>query len=372
MVVDVTGAGVWMRQGTWVRRMVAVAATVALMVALMVLPAAPAFAASTYTVRRGDTLARVAHQLGTSVAALAVANGIRDPDQIRVGQVLRVPSGAAATTPGSPYAGLGTWVDVYDFLPAFQRPGHPPPLTPASVDRMAASGIRTLYLQAAIDSPRAAGALVDQARVDAFVRRAHERGMQVVGWYLPRFAAVDRDLSHLQALAGFRAGGRGFDGLAVDIEWTAAVPDVRRRNAAVVALLARLRSMTTLPVGAVVLPPVLLEVVNARYWPSFPWRPAAPYVDVWLPMSYWTERTLASGYRDARRYTDENVRRLRANLGDARAPVHVIGGVGGGSGADQYVGFARAAAAHGAVGLSVYDFRATGAGVWPLLRRAWG
>ena len=358
--------GVRTGRAGWTRR--AVAAVLA--GALLVLGPAPADAASTYTVRRGDTLATIARRTGTTVPQLAALNGIRNPNHITVGQRLRLPEPGTAAGVG-PYTGIGTWVDVYDYAPAFQRGGRTPPITPASVDRMAAAGIRTLYLQAAMESPRSPGLLVDDALVGAFLRRAHKAGMQVVAWYLPRFTSVERDLAHLQAMARFQAGGRRFDGVALDIEWVASVPDVRRRNAALLGLLARLRPTTTLPIGAAVLPPVLLEVVNPRYWPSFPYREAAPYVDVWLPMSYWTERTRASGYRDAARYTDENVRRLRANLGDRGEPIHVIGGVGGGSTSDQYLGFARASAAHGAVGLSVYDFRVTGAAVWPLLERAW-
>ncbi|HTI34108.1 MAG TPA: LysM peptidoglycan-binding domain-containing protein [Miltoncostaea sp.] len=46
-----------------------------------------------YTVRPGDTLGAIAARSGTSVAALAAANGIANPALIRVGQVLRVPSG---------------------------------------------------------------------------------------------------------------------------------------------------------------------------------------------------------------------------------------------------------------------------------------
>jgi nucleoid-associated protein YgaU len=64
-------------------------------------PAAPAAhavaapAATTYTVQRGDTLASIAKRLlGSSshatVARLAAANGIKDVNTVRVGQVLRI------------------------------------------------------------------------------------------------------------------------------------------------------------------------------------------------------------------------------------------------------------------------------------------
>jgi LysM repeat protein len=45
----------------------------------------------TYTVAQGDTLAEIAQRFGTSVNALQAANGIEDPDEIVVGQVLVLP-----------------------------------------------------------------------------------------------------------------------------------------------------------------------------------------------------------------------------------------------------------------------------------------
>jgi peptidoglycan-N-acetylglucosamine deacetylase len=46
--------------------------------------------ASTYTVRSGDTLFRIAQQHGTTVTALVELNDIANPNQISVGQVLRI------------------------------------------------------------------------------------------------------------------------------------------------------------------------------------------------------------------------------------------------------------------------------------------
>src|SRR5688500_13298355 len=44
-----------------------------------------------------------------------------------------------ALAPGAlePYEGLGTWVDVYDYVPEFQDQGEVPAVTPASVEDMA-------------------------------------------------------------------------------------------------------------------------------------------------------------------------------------------------------------------------------------------
>ncbi|TML10660.1 MAG: LysM peptidoglycan-binding domain-containing protein [Actinobacteria bacterium] len=330
-------------------------------------PAAPA-QPSTYTVRAADTLTAIAAGLGVSSAELARANGITDPNRILVGQVLDVPGGAA-TRQISAYSRLGTWVDVYDYVPAFGSGAGVPQLSPTSVAAMAAAGIRTLYLQAAVDSPRASGILEAPDLLGAFLTRAHAVGMQVVAWYVPTFSDLDADLQHLRAMRDFRVSGQGFDGLAVDIEWTAGVPDTSRRNAALVELSRRLRAETGTAIGAIVLPPVLLEVVNQNYWPRFPWQALAPYYDVWLPMAYWTDRTTESGYSDPARYTTENIARIRTDLGQPKAAVHVIGGIGGSSTAAQYRQFVTAARGGGAVGISLYDFRATSPSVWSILAR---
>lgn len=45
----------------------------------------------TYTVRKGDTLSKLASRFGTTVHALAHANGIHNPNRIYVGQKLCIP-----------------------------------------------------------------------------------------------------------------------------------------------------------------------------------------------------------------------------------------------------------------------------------------
>ncbi len=56
--------------------------------------------ASTYTVKSGDTLSAIAARYGTSVAALASKNGISNPNRISVGQRLTI-SGSSAPSTGS-------------------------------------------------------------------------------------------------------------------------------------------------------------------------------------------------------------------------------------------------------------------------------
>jgi hypothetical protein len=254
------------------------------------------------------------------------------------------------------YRGYGTWVDVYDFAPSFQG-GGTPAVGPDVVDAMVASGVRTVYLQAAQLDERSPGALVDPAVVGQFVVRAQRAGLKVVGWYLPRFTDLDRDLQHLQAIDEFEVLGHRFDGVAVDIEWTEGVPDHRQRSTALVELSERLREATDGdPLGAIVLPPVQIEVVNPRKWPGFPWRRLEPLYDVWLPMSYWTERRADSGLRDARTYVRQNIERLRVDLDDPEARVHVIGGIGDEIDDRQATRFVEALDAMDAFGGSIYDW----------------
>lgn len=44
-----------------------------------------------YTVKRGDTVGAIAKRYGTTVAAIAASNALRDPNKISVGQVLNIP-----------------------------------------------------------------------------------------------------------------------------------------------------------------------------------------------------------------------------------------------------------------------------------------
>jgi LysM repeat protein len=56
-------------------------------------PTEPASTENIYTVKSGDTLIRIANQLGTSPRAIRAANGLKN-DKIRVGQKLKVPAKA--------------------------------------------------------------------------------------------------------------------------------------------------------------------------------------------------------------------------------------------------------------------------------------
>ena len=78
----------------------------------------------------------------------------------------------------APYRGLGTWVSVFDYVPAFVQVLGPPPVVPATLDDLAKLGVHTLYLQATIDDPRAAGLIADPPllRDDAATRPRRRAG----------------------------------------------------------------------------------------------------------------------------------------------------------------------------------------------------
>jgi putative chitinase len=63
---------------------------------------APAPASRSYTVQPGDTLSGIAARHGSTVGAIAQANGISNPDFIQVGQRLTIPGGSAPSTPSQP------------------------------------------------------------------------------------------------------------------------------------------------------------------------------------------------------------------------------------------------------------------------------
>ncbi|MEB2346054.1 MAG: LysM peptidoglycan-binding domain-containing protein [Deltaproteobacteria bacterium] len=66
--------------------------------------AQPAAAPAQHEVRRGETLASIARRYGTSAHALASANGIQDPDEVRVGQPLTIPGAARVAGTDAPPA----------------------------------------------------------------------------------------------------------------------------------------------------------------------------------------------------------------------------------------------------------------------------
>jgi hypothetical protein len=257
-----------------------------------------------------------------------------------------------------PYRGLGAWLDVYDWSATFAT--YAPGVEPDAVDALAAQGVQTLFIQASKwDAPED---VLEVGRLLAFVDRAHQHGISVVGWYLPTLEDPARDVQRLLAIAALP-----IDGLAVDIE-SRKVGDVVERNRRLIQMSSALRA--ALPgevIGAIPLEPVLLEDVNPHYWPAFPWPELSPSYDVWLPMIYWTNRSGNTPWRDAHTYTAANIIRVRAHLGRPDAPVHALGGIGDQTSVPDVQGFRAGAAEQHVIGASIYDFRTTAGPLWPEL-----
>jgi len=57
----------------------------------LIIPVSPSKSTKLYKVQPGDTLSQIAEKFGVSMQAIMELNGITDPDQIYVGQVLRIP-----------------------------------------------------------------------------------------------------------------------------------------------------------------------------------------------------------------------------------------------------------------------------------------
>jgi hypothetical protein len=257
------------------------------------------------------------------------------------------------------YNGLGTWIDVYDWSVTFGKDGALVDLI--AVDEMARAGVQTLYVQTSKwDSPTD---VLEPERLLPLIERARLNGMRVVAWYLPTFEDPQRDMARLMAAARLPV-----DALAVDIE-SLKLKDVAERNRRLIEISTNLRrALPNVALGGIPYPPVVTDVINPNLWPSFPWAQLAPLYDVWLPMSYQSDRKESSGYRDAYKYTSENIDRMRAHLGLPNAPVHAIGGIADRTGPHDVAGLHRASVERGALGGSLYDWRTTGAHLWEHLR----
>jgi hypothetical protein len=267
------------------------------------------------------------------------------------------------------YAGYGAWVDAFDYSPNYTEPDAPE-LAPTVVDEMADQGVQTLFLQATRLDARTPGVLEDRWLLAEFLLRAHQRNLRVIGWYLPEWVEDGGDLTRLQAVSSFAVLGERFDGVGVDIEYVTNVePEVRSERLVALSQAFRASSGND-AIGAIVLPPVQIEVINPQFWPDFPWRAIEPYYDVWMPMSYWSFRKADSGYKNGYTYSEESIRRLRNDLGDPQAIVHGVGGIGAVDGIDDdptpeepmasiddLEPFTRSLRDTGAIGGSIYDWR---------------
>tara|TARA_R100000306_G_scaffold59727_1_gene59037 strand:+ start:354 stop:1397 length:1044 start_codon:yes stop_codon:yes gene_type:complete len=257
-----------------------------------------------------------------------------------------------------PYRGFGAWLDAYDWSVSFARsPEHVIGLE--DIDRMAAEGVQTIYIQASRwNSPED---ILEPQRLQGIIDRAHGHGMAVVAWYLPTLVDPETDLRRMIAIASM-----DFDGFGVDIE-ARDVEDVAERNRRLLDISARLEAaLEGRPLAAIVMEPVIMEDVNPQFWPDYPWMGLAEHYDVWLPMSYWTNRRGA--WRHSHTYTAENIARIRERIGQPDAPVHTIGGIGDKTTVGDLHGMVVAAVEQRAIGGSIYDYRTTDPAFWDVLR----
>jgi hypothetical protein len=258
----------------------------------------------------------------------------------------------------SVFAGLATWVDIYDDR-SFANPE-------AAVRDMAARGVQALYLETSNYS-RAVDVFRPD-RVARFVDAAHDRGIAVVAWYLPGFRNMARDRRRSLAAIRFRTPtGERFDAFALDIEASIVKPP-SLRSARTVRLGRELRAAVgpSYPLGAIIPSPRGMEL-KPKYWPAFPYRGLNRSFDAFLPMVYYSYRT--SDRPSTADYVARSIEIIQTESGDPDVPIHVIGGIADRSKPGQTRGFVAASCAGGVIGLSLYDFETTRAAQWPELRR---
>lgn len=268
-------------------------------------------------------------------------------------------SPAAAAPDLGAYRGTGSWVDLYD--PAVRAD------PTAAVEQIAAQGVNTLYVETGNHRLPRRTLVGYPDTVSELIDAAHGLGMKVVAWYLPGLRELRLDRARSLAAIRFSslAGGR-FDSFALDIESTK-VGSVWRRNLALLSLSRSLRRAVgrAYPLGAIV-PDERSTTRSPGLWPGFPYAAVARLYDVYLPMSYSTNR--ARGARAVYRYTYSNVAAIRTLSWPRRPPIHVIAGVADRLRSSEARAAARAARDAGAIGLSFYKFTLSGREEWRALQ----
>jgi hypothetical protein len=255
-----------------------------------------------------------------------------------------------------PFRGLGTWVDVFDYAA----------LDPAAaIADMRARGVRTLYLSTARFN--SANDFFDQAEAGAWLDAAHAAGIRVVGWYVPAYGNMTRDVRRTVAISDFISpGGQRFDAVGVDIE---RFDEVTRAqfNTLSVTHLQQVRGQSDAVMAAIVPSPFATDPGNN--WRGFPWTGVGASSDVVMPMALWSFRdnfTPDQVYQWVR----DQTQRARSLTGD---PAHVEGGVDDPGientpvTADRVQRFTDAVIDGGAIGGSHYDYATTPPGLWPIL-----
>lgn len=278
------------------------------------------------------------------------------------------PAPAPAPAPRStasidPYRGFGAWVDIYDYAIRDTMD------ISKAVDVMASKGVKTLYLQTSRWKDPAD--IVNVGAVNQFLELSHAKGMKVVGWYVPGFGNLDRDLRRSMVVLEHRTpGGHQFDGFAPDIETREEVGgDVGRYNAGVAEYSRRLRAQVpNAALGAIIDDAKNNLRAPARH-AGFPWNEIAANYDVVLPMAYWTVTKGKNGGCGAQYDTDAYIREVvsltRSHMGVDK-PIHPVGGIADCVTEAEVVGYVAATKAT-SIGGSFYDYATTqssGVPIW--------
>lgn len=257
------------------------------------------------------------------------------------------------------YRGPGAWIDIYDSrLLADPQ---------ATVTDLSLHGVRTIYVETANYTNPPAASVAYPIGIAALIDAAHAAGMRVVAWYLPGFKSLRRDLRRsLDAIRLTTVAGGRFDSFALDIE-SGAVRSIGTRNRRALTLSRRLRAAVgrRYPLGAIVPDQRSTTVGLPSIWPRFPYRRLRKLYDVFLPMSYSTNRGRGASFVYG--YTVANVEWLRAATGDPELAVHVIGGIANRLGTSEDAAVMRAAADEDVLGASFYKARLSDDAEWAAL-----
>lgn len=278
------------------------------------------------------------------------------------------PAPAPAPAPRStasidPYRGFGAWVDIYDY--AIRDTMN----IPEAVNVMADRGVKTLYLQTS--RWKDPNDIVNVGAVNTFLEESHRRGMKVIGWYVPGFGNLDRDIRRsLVVLEHKTPGGHQFDGYAPDIETREEVGgNAARYHAGVAEFSNRLRAQLPNAVIGAIVDDAKNNLRAPDRHAGFPWAEISKNYDVVLPMAYWSVTKGRNGgcgtQYDANAYIREVVSLTRGYMGSDR-PIHPIGGIADCVTESEVIGYVEAANAVG-IGGSFYDYATTqssGVPIW--------
>jgi hypothetical protein len=255
------------------------------------------------------------------------------------------------------YRGLGAWIDIYDRA-KWRHPDR-------TVARLHRRHVRTIFLQTTNYGSR--GPIKFPGVTARFLRVAHARGLHVVGWYVPDFVHLRRDLRRSVAAVRFQGlGGERFDSFALDIEANILPPGPRTNRLLWLSRRLRRAAGRRYPLGAITPSPRGMEL-SPRFWPGFPYARLVRHFDVFVPMAYWTYR--AGGLWGANRYIARSVELIRLRTGRPRVPIHMIGGLAGRAGPAEVRGFVRAVRRSRVIGASLYDADTSSRGDWAILKR---